>query len=108
MELNAANKAEQIVLLNDWNQLDQPLQTEIGASQRKIISIVRDALTRLDTAHRMTPKFATAYTMSLLGSLNYTYAWFDPKGSVSPQEYADHVIDIFLTGFLHEDSSRAL
>lgn len=100
MELNAVNNAEQIVLLNDWNQLDATLQAEIGTQQRRIISIVRDALARLDTSHRMTPKFATTYAMSLLGSLNYTYAWFDPEGPVSPQDYADQVIDIFLHGFL--------
>ena len=100
MELNAVNNAEQIVLLNDWNQLDATMQAEIGTQQRRIISIVRDALARLDTSHRMTPKFATTYAMSLLGSLNYTYAWFDPEGPVSPQDYADQVIDIFLHGFL--------
>lgn len=103
MELNAANKAEQIVLLNDWNQLDQPLKAEIGAAQRKIISIVKDALARLDASHRMTPKFATSYAMSLLGSLNYTYVWYDPEGPVTPQEYADQVIDVFLCGFLQHD-----
>lgn len=100
MELNAVNNAEQIVLLNDWNQLDATMQAEIGTQQRRIISIVRDALARLDTSHRMTPKFATTYAMSLLGSLNYTYAWFDPEGPVSPQDYADQVIDVFLHGFL--------
>lgn len=100
MELNAVNNAEQIVLLNDWNQLDATLRAEIGTQQRRIISIVRDALARLDTSHRMTPKFATTYAMSLLGSLNYTYAWFDPEGPVSPQDYADQVIDVFLHGFL--------
>ncbi|GHF55172.1 TetR/AcrR family transcriptional regulator [Seohaeicola zhoushanensis] len=102
MEINAVNKAEQIVLLNDWNQLDAPLQAEIGASQRKIVAVVRDALARLDTSHRMTPKSATTYAMSLLGSLNYTYAWFDPEGPVTPAEYADHVFDVFLHGFLRD------
>jgi len=102
MEINAVNKSEQIVLLNDWNQLDDTLRTEIGASQRKIIAVVRDALARLDTSHRMTPKFATTYAMSLLGSLNYTYAWYDPNGPVTPVEYADQVIDVFLRGFLRD------
>lgn len=103
MELNAVNNSEQIVLLNDWNQLDDETRAEIGASQRKIIAIVRDALARVDTAHRMTPKFATTYAMSLLGSINYTYAWYDPNGVVTPQDYADQVVDVFLNGFLSKD-----
>lgn len=99
MELNAVNNAEQIVLLNDWNQLDDVTRASVGAAQRKIISIVRDAMTRVDSAHRMTPKYATTYAMSLLGSLNYTYAWYDPNGPVAPQDYADRVIDVFMSGF---------
>ena len=104
MRMNADNKPEQIVLLNDWNQLDSKKQIEIGAMQRKIVAIIRDVLPRLDTQHRMTPRFASTYAMSLLGSLNYTYAWFDPQGSVSAEDYADQVIDVFLYGFLAEPS----
>tara|TARA_R110002049_G_scaffold80462_4_gene204709 strand:+ start:124 stop:723 length:600 start_codon:yes stop_codon:yes gene_type:complete len=100
MQLNAENQSEQIVLLNDWNQLDEKKRHEIGAMQRRIISIIRDLLARLDSQHRLTPRLATSYAMSLLGSLNYTYAWFDPKGPVSPEEYADQVVDVFLHGFL--------
>ncbi len=100
MSINSENQSEQIVLLNDWNQLDDKKRQEIGTMQRRIISIIRDILARLDHNHRMTPRFATSYAMSLLGSLNYTYSWFDPNGSVKPEEYADQVIDVFLNGFL--------
>lgn len=100
METNADNKAEQVVLLNDWNQLDEAKQREIAAAQRKIVAVVRDALARLDTQRRMTPKYATTFTMSLLGSINYTYAWYEPTGPVTPQQYADQVVDVFLHGFL--------
>lgn len=100
MRVNSESQSEQIVLLNDWNQLDEKKRHEIGAMQRRIISIIRDVLSKLDQQHRMTPRFATAHAMSLLGSLNYTYAWFDPKGPIKPEEYADGVIDVFLNGFL--------
>jgi AcrR family transcriptional regulator len=102
MRMNSENQSEQIVLLNDWNQLDEKKRHDIGAMQRRIISIIRDVLARLDQQHRLTPRFATSYAMSLLGSLNYTYAWFDPKGPVSPEEYADQVVDVFLHGFLSQ------
>ncbi len=104
MQLNADNKAEQVVLLNDWNQLDEKAQIEIAGMQRRIVAIIRDILSRLDIQHRLTPRHASAYVMSLLGSLNYTYAWFDPNGPVSAENYADQVIDVFLNGFLAEPS----
>ncbi|QFT61048.1 HTH-type transcriptional repressor KstR2 (plasmid) [Sulfitobacter sp. THAF37] len=100
MRINSENQSEQIVLLNDWNQLDEKKRQDIGAMQRRIISIIRDILARLDQQHRLTPRLATSYAMSLLGSINYTYAWFDPKGPVSAEEYADQVVDVFLHGFL--------
>ncbi|WP_158969731.1 TetR/AcrR family transcriptional regulator [Chachezhania sediminis] len=100
MRMNSENQSEQIVLLNDWNQLEEKKRQEIGAMQRRIVALIRDILSRLDHEHRMTPRFATSYAMSLLGSLNYTYAWFDPKGPVSAEDYADQVIDVFLNGFL--------
>lgn len=103
MTINADHKAEQIVLLNDSNQLEEGKQREIAALQRKIVAIVRDALTRLDRRRRMTPKHATTYAMSLLGSLNYTYTWFDPDGPVTPADYADQIVDVFLHGFLSRE-----
>lgn len=99
MALNAHNNAEQVVLLNDWNQLDPAQQREIGAAQRKIVAVVKDALVRVDSARRITPRFGTPYAMMLLGILNYTYAWYDPEGPVTPEEYADHAVDVFMNGF---------
>lgn len=99
MEINASNNSEQIILLNDWNQIDAGQQTVIAEAQRKIVSIVRDALARLDEARRLTPKMGSAYAMMLLGILNYTYTWYDPHGPVTPAEYADQAVDVFLNGF---------
>ncbi len=98
MEMNVENKSEQIVLLNDWNQLSSALQTEIASSQRKIVAIVRDALTRVDGARRITPSNGSAYAMMFMGTLNYTYTWFDPKAGLSAERYADLAVDIFLRG----------
>ena len=99
MEINASNNAEQIILLNDWNQIEASQQKDIAEAQRKIVSIVRNALTRLDDSRRLTPKLSSTYAMMLLGILNYTYTWYDPKGPVTPSEYAARAVDVFLDGF---------
>ena len=106
MHLNAIHKDEQVLLLNEQNQLDPELQATIATTQRKIVALVRDALTRLDSGHRMISRTASTYAMSFLGSLNYTYAWYNPEGTVTPQEYADQVVDVFLHGFLTGPSGQ--
>ena len=31
--------------------------------------------------------------MILFGIINYTYTWYDPKGGIGPQEFADMAVD---------------
>jgi len=102
MEINVENRSEQIVLLNDWNQLPPDAQEKIANNQRKIVAIIRDALARVDKAHRMTPANGSAYAMMFLSILNYTYTWFDPKGGLAPRDYADQVVEVFLNGMTSE------
>jgi hypothetical protein len=37
--------------------------------------------------------------MLVFGMINYTFTWFDPKGDVSPTEFADMAVQLFLNGF---------
>jgi AcrR family transcriptional regulator len=101
MLLNSRNQAEQITLLNETNQLDEAARTRIAGRQREIVDLFVAALARLDAQKRMTPNRRKAYGMMLLGALNYTYAWYDPKGSVTPEAYADMTVDAFVGGFVN-------
>jgi hypothetical protein len=38
--------------------------------------------------------------MILFGIINYTYTWYDPKGGIGPQEFADMAVELFLHGFV--------
>ena len=38
--------------------------------------------------------------MMLFGMLNFSHTWYDPKGDIAPQEFADMVVDQFLYGFI--------
>ncbi|MDF2234080.1 TetR/AcrR family transcriptional regulator [Albimonas sp. CAU 1670] len=99
MRLNAVNAHEQVVLLNDFNLLEPELQRKIAADQRKIVAIVRNALARLDDSRRLAISSDSTYAMMLLGILNYTFAWYDRDGPISPEAFADRTVDIFLNGF---------
>ncbi|WP_339949761.1 TetR/AcrR family transcriptional regulator [uncultured Albimonas sp.] len=99
MRLNAVNAHEQVVLLNDFNLLEPDLRQKIAADQRKIVSIVRNALARLDASRRLAISSDSTYAMMLLGILNYTFAWYDRDGPISAETFADRTVDIFLNGF---------
>ena len=104
MLLNSQNQAEQITLLNEANQLDEAARGRIAGKQREIVDIFVAALSRLDARKRMTPARRKAYAMMLLGALNYTYAWYDPEGPVTPDAYADMTVDAFVGGFVNPDA----
>jgi AcrR family transcriptional regulator len=96
---NSDSHHEEIVLLNQIKQLNPHQQVNIKAKERKITDFVTDALIRVDKQRRLTPRTKKVYTMMLFGIINYTYTWYDPKGPVSPQEFADIAADLFIRGF---------
>lgn len=96
---NAESVHEQVVLLNHLNQLNLEQQRGIVAKQRKITELASDILIRIDRQRRLTMRTKKIYTMMLFGIINYTFTWYDPKGPVPPQEYADITADLFIKGF---------
>lgn len=100
---NAESVHEQVVLLNHLNQLDPEQQRSIVAKQRKITELASDILIRIDAKHRLNTRNKKAYTMMLFGIINYTFTWYDPKGPVPPQEYAQMTSDLFIRGFTGGD-----
>ena len=45
--------------------------------------------------------------MILFGIINFTYTWYDPKGAVGPQEFADMAVELFLQGFAPGAASKS-
>ncbi len=97
--LNAQSKNEQIVLMNDLGNLAKAEQNRIRALQNRIVDLVLSSLRSIDRAKRLTPRNRKVFTMLILGMVNYTYAWYDPKGPVGPRELAEIAADIALKGF---------
>ena len=42
------------------------------------------------------------------GIINYTYTWYDPKGGIGPQEFADMAVELFLHGFVPGGAGKAV
>jgi AcrR family transcriptional regulator len=45
-------------------------------------------------------------TMSLFGTLNWLYRWYDPKKGPSPNALAKQITDQFLTGLINENKTE--
>ncbi|NEW92913.1 TetR/AcrR family transcriptional regulator [Rhodopseudomonas sp. BR0M22] len=99
VELNARSPNEQRLILNDMAFLSEAEQTSIRALERQIVEIVSELLIRLDSRRKIVKRTKTVYTMMLFGILNFSHTWFDPARGLSPTEFADTVVDLFLYGF---------
>jgi len=97
--LNARSSNEQRVILNDLSFLSEDEQKIIKALERQLVDTVADLLIRLDKEGKIVKRTKKVYTMMLFGMLNFSHTWYDPKGDIAPQEFADMVVDQFLYGF---------
>lgn len=99
VEVNAKSPHEQRVLIHDLSFLNEEEQQNIKDLERQLVDIVTDLLVRLDAEGRIVKRTRKIYTMILFGIINYTYTWYDPKGGIGPQEFADMAVELFLHGF---------
>ena len=100
VEFNTQSPNEQVLLLNDLNQLAEGDRDRLKGLERQILDRLSDLLIRVDVAGKITPVNKRVYTMMYLGIVNYTFAWYDPNGRVSPAGYAELATDLFLHGLL--------
>jgi AcrR family transcriptional regulator len=99
VEVNAKSPHEQRVLIHDLSLLNEDEQQAIKSLERQLVDIVTDLLVKLDAEGKIVRRTRRIYTMILFGIINFTYTWYDPKGAIGPQEFADIAVDLFLHGF---------
>ena len=89
------------MLIHDLSFLSEDEQQAIKDLERQLVDIVTDLLLRLDAEGKIVKRTKKIYTMILFGIINYTYTytWYDPKGGIGPQEFADMAVELFLHGF---------
>src|SRR5258707_10540167 len=106
VEVNAKSPHEQRVLIHDLSFLNEEEQQAIKNLERQLVDIVTGLLVRLDAEGRIVKRTKKIYTMILFGIINYTYTWYDPKGGIGPQEFADMAVELFPSGFAPEDAAK--
>jgi AcrR family transcriptional regulator len=97
IELYANNLAEGKVLLHETHCLPKKYYSTIAEKERCYFQIVAGVLE--DLFPNLVPKSKlTAVTFILFGMCNWIYSWYDPKGSITPQELAETIYELFLRG----------
>jgi AcrR family transcriptional regulator len=99
VDFNAGSQNEQRILLYDLKFLSEKEQKVIQDMERAIVAKIADSLAELDAARNLTPRSKKVYTMLVFGMINFTFTWFDPKGAVTPAEFAEMSVQLFLKGF---------
>lgn len=104
--LNARSTNEQRLILNDLSFLNEDEQKKIKELERQLVDIISDLLIRLDAKGKVVKRTKKVYAMMLFGILNFSHTWYDPKGSIDPEEFADMVVDLFLKGFVSAEAAK--
>lgn len=96
MDIYVSSRDKHVVLLNDIHWLSAEQQTEIRDLQRQVVRVFRDLITQIRPD--LEEKTRLALSMSVLGSLNWTYIWFKPGGELTPKTFAAIIATNFLSG----------
>lgn len=99
IELNTASPNESVVLMTDQQYLSRTERTDITRRQNVIVGLVTAVLKEADVSQRLNDANARAYVMTLFGMTNFIYTWYNRRGPLPPEDLADLVADLFLSGF---------
>lgn len=84
-------------LLNEAYNLPVRYFKEVKAREKRYFGIVAGVLSRCPSA-RGRKDIVTAMTFSLFGMMNWIYSWYNPKGSIKPEELSQLIYEIFTSG----------
>lgn len=88
---------------HELDSLTGPAFDEILQIRRDYYDLVRSIIDRLmDTVAANSPLDRHIATMSLFGTLNWLYRWYDPRRGRSPTTLANQIIEQFVRGVLEE------
>lgn len=91
------SRAYHVALLNDVKFLDARHRAPIVERERAIVEAFADAIGR-GWPGRTEASLRKPLTMALLGTINFTFAWFRPDGPVSHERFAELVIELWERG----------
>jgi AcrR family transcriptional regulator len=89
-----------LVLLMSPRFLEPEQRVQIFTQERAVMDVFAQVLARCFPAV-INQSNRVPLTMTLMGSINFTFAWLRDDGPLSHEQYADWVADLWLSGIEH-------
>lgn len=84
-------------LLNEAYNLPVRYFKEVKAREKQYFGIVAGVLSQYPNV-RGRKDIVTALTFALFGMMNWIYSWYNPRGSIKPEELSQLIYEIFTAG----------
>jgi AcrR family transcriptional regulator len=92
----AANMSQMKVLAHESDSLTKEGQAAIDQLKREYTALLTGLVGEVRNTEPGPDEKVAAY--ALFGMMNWVYTWYQPNGSVSPEQLADRFADLFLHG----------
>ena len=90
-------QAYHVALLNDVKFLAEPERLTIRSQERAVVQVFSEQIAAA-YPFRANDSRLMPTTMALLGMINFTFAWLDPKGPLDNRQFADLAIALWENG----------
>lgn len=96
----AANMAEMKVLSHEADSLRGELHAHVSTRKDNYTKLARRILEEVQgVTNNKHAVDLTVGTYALFGMMNWIYNWYDPQGKLAVNELAQHLTQLFLSGF---------
>lgn len=96
----AAHPAELTLMSTAVDSLGEDLRGVILGREREYLKLVKGIVTELLIGHPARRLNETSAAFALLGGMSWIFKWYDPEGSIPPDELADDFFEVFTHGLL--------
>ncbi|MCH8684509.1 TetR/AcrR family transcriptional regulator [Pedomonas mirosovicensis] len=98
MEIYVDATSKHVVLLNEIGSLPEEQRREVITLQNKVVDIFLSLLVEIRPELETRTALRKPVAMMFMGALNWTYTWFRAEGPITPSQFADLVVDLFIHG----------
>lgn len=104
VQKSSASRQRHVSAMNDVKYLPVEKREPIVQLEREVIAASANILAALRP--ELQTSLIKAYTLLLLGMLNWTDLWYDEHGPISPDELCGRISHLFLDGFQNSPGSH--
>ncbi len=91
---------EVTIILHEHQTLTGAAQRKINARKKRYVRFLEAGFRDAIAAGQIRAVDPTIASFALLGSVLWTYKWYQPDGRLTPQQLADGMIDLFFGGLV--------